>query len=528
MNIGLFASNVVGSKIAKFFGDNNKPLACLVLDSKDPSGLNAKIVADSGLKPPAPVFFSDSLNDPQTLEALRALGLDLVLLAWWPYIVRKELIDIPRLGCLNFHPSLLPYNRGKNYNFWAIVEQVPFGVTLHWTSEEVDCGDIAFQSPIETTWEDTGATLYRKAQDEIVRLFQEKWPEIKLGHIPRIPQDLNRGSFRLGRELDEASKIELDATYAARSLLNLLRARTFAPHPAARFVEGAETFEVRVEIRKVGSEGYEKESGDSKPIRQLSKDDERVKAKKQIKEYWEERFEQEKHEYITQLGESASLRQASRNWIREVSQLKYSYHFTWLGRPIIQFPQDIVAVQEIIWRVRPDLIIETGIAHGGSLVFHASMLELAGGDGQVLGIDVDIRAHNRVEIEKHSVANRIILIEGSSTDDAVAQQVRELALSKQRVMLLLDSNHTHEHVLRELRLYSPLVTAGSYAVVFDTIIEDMPDGFSRDRAWGKGNNPRTAVREFLKTNDRFVIDKEIQDKLLITVAPDGYLKCVKD
>jgi cephalosporin hydroxylase len=239
-------------------------------------------------------------------------------------------------------------------------------------------------------------------------------------------------------------------------------------------------------------------------------------------------FQATNRQLIERQGADEQLQQLTRDWFDASSKHEYSYHFTWLGRPIIQFPQDIVAVQEIIWMVRPDLIIETGIAHGGSLIFHASMLELVGGDRGVVGIDVDIRAHNRIEIEKHPMAKRITLIEGSSTDDRVAQQIREIASTKQRVMLLLDSNHTHEHVLRELQLYSNLVTKGSYAVVFDTIIEDMPKEFSANRTWGKGNNPKTAVWEFLKTNDRFVIDKTIEHRLLITVAPDGYLKCVKD
>lgn len=215
-------------------------------------------------------------------------------------------------------------------------------------------------------------------------------------------------------------------------------------------------------------------------------------------------------------------------WIADVSIYKYSYNFTWLDRPIIQFPQDIIAIQEIIWQIKPDLIIETGIAHGGSLVFSASILELLGGNGQVLGIDIDIREHNRVEIERHPMYKRITMIQGSSIDDSIAQQVYDFARDKKRVLVVLDSNHTHDHVLRELQLYSPLVTKGSYLVVFDTAIEDMPEDFFPDRSWGKGNNPKTAVWEFLKTNDRFEIDKEIQNKLLITVAPDGYLKCIKD
>jgi cephalosporin hydroxylase len=218
----------------------------------------------------------------------------------------------------------------------------------------------------------------------------------------------------------------------------------------------------------------------------------------------------------------------SRIWLRETARHKYTYNFTWLGRPFIQLPQDMVAVQELIWRVQPDLIIETGIAHGGSLIFSASILELLGGNGQVLGVDIDIRSHNRAEIEKHPMSKRIQMIQGSSVDKAVARQIYRVAQNRKRIMVMLDSNHTHEHVLKELQLYSKLVTKGSYLVVFDTAIEDLPDDLIEDRPWRKGNNPKTAVREFLKTNKRFVIDKNIESKLLITVAPDGYLKCIKD
>jgi cephalosporin hydroxylase len=199
-----------------------------------------------------------------------------------------------------------------------------------------------------------------------------------------------------------------------------------------------------------------------------------------------------------------------------------------MGRPIIQFPQDIVSMQEIIWQVKPQLIIETGIAHGGSLIFYASMLELLGNDGFVLGIDIDIRQHNRLAIEKHPMYKRIKMIEGSSTDQAVIAKVHEMAEGKAPIIVVLDSMHTHDHVFEELNAYSPLVTKGSYLVVFDTVIEDMPADFFPDRPWGRGNNPKTAVWEFLKRNDRFEIDKDIEAKLLITVAPDGYLKCIKD
>lgn len=240
------------------------------------------------------------------------------------------------------------------------------------------------------------------------------------------------------------------------------------------------------------------------------------------------KFEQEKQALIGEMSCDTVLRQESIAWITKSSRYKYSYNFTWLGRPIIQLPQDMLAMQEIIWRVKPDLIIETGIAHGGSLIFHASMLELTGGDGLVLGIDVEIRKHNRIEIEKHPLFKRITMIEGSSIDGKVVNSVHELAKTKERVLVVLDSNHTRSHVLKELELYSLLVKRGSYIVVLDTIIEDMPGDFFPDRPWGKGNNPKTAVREFLTQNRRFQVDAEMEDKLLITMAPGGYLKCVSD
>jgi cephalosporin hydroxylase len=221
------------------------------------------------------------------------------------------------------------------------------------------------------------------------------------------------------------------------------------------------------------------------------------------------------------------LREAAANFCVETLKNKYSYNFTWLGRPVIQYPQDMILMQELIWETQPDLIIETGIAHGGSLIFYASLLKLIGA-GEVIGIDVDIRKHNRLAIEKHSMYDKIQLLEGSSIDATIIQKVRDLIKDHSRVMVILDSNHTHDHVMQELQLYSPVVTKGSYLVVFDTIIEDLPADFCPDRPWGKGNNPKTAVLEFLKTNDRFVIDRNPETKALITMAPGGYLKCVKD
>lgn len=237
-------------------------------------------------------------------------------------------------------------------------------------------------------------------------------------------------------------------------------------------------------------------------------------------------FEKRNRLYIERMAADESLHQLTREWFTTSSKHEYSYHFTWLGRPIIQFPQDIIAVQELIWKTKPELIIETGIAHGGSLILSASILELIG-HGEVLGIDIDIRQHNRLEIEQHPMSKRITMIQGSSVDESIVRQVKQFAQDKKRIMVILDSNHTHEHVLRELELYSPLVKKDGYLIVFDTIIEDMPEDFFPDRSWGKGNNPKTAVWEFLKFTDRFEIDKEMQNKLLLTVAPDGYLRCIK-
>ena len=223
---------------------------------------------------------------------------------------------------------------------------------------------------------------------------------------------------------------------------------------------------------------------------------------------------------------------AGRAFVRESTQPKYSYNFTWMGRPIIQYPQDMVAMQELIWSIQPDLIIETGIAHGGSLIFSAAMLELnasCGGapDAHVVGIDIDIRDHNRKEIEAHPMAKRISMIQGSSIAPEIIDQAKKLAEGKERVLVCLDSNHTHDHVLAELEAYADLTTVGSYCVVFDTIVEELPGEMYPDRTWGPGNSPQSAVHAFLKTRDNFVIDESIDNKLLISVAPKGYLRRVK-
>ena len=216
------------------------------------------------------------------------------------------------------------------------------------------------------------------------------------------------------------------------------------------------------------------------------------------------------------------------DWTIEAERQRQTYAFSWMGRPIIQFPADIVAIQELIWKVKPDLIIETGVAHGGSLVFYASLLELLGGNGLAVGIDVEIRPHNREALDDHPMRRHIHLIERSSTHPETIDEVLRLAQNRPRVMVMLDSSHTHAHVLRELQLYSPLVCKGSYLIVMDTIVEDFPAKSFPDRPWDKGNNPKTAVREFLLTNHRFRSDQSLEDKLLISSNPNGFLECIAD
>jgi cephalosporin hydroxylase len=237
-------------------------------------------------------------------------------------------------------------------------------------------------------------------------------------------------------------------------------------------------------------------------------------------------FEEENKKNIELMSKDSKLKKMTRSWFDLAFKHQYSYHFTWLGRPIIQFPQDMIALQEIIWDVKPDIIIETGIAHGGSLIFSASMLQLIG-RGKVIGIDIDIRKHNKDEIKKHPLYKRIKMIEGSSVEPKIIKKVFSAVKDKKKIMVFLDSNHTHEHVLKELEAYSSLVKKGSYIIVFDTMVEDMPKNSFPNRPWNKKNNPKTAVREFLKKNKRFKVNKKFEEKLLITSSPDGFLECVK-
>lgn len=252
-----------------------------------------------------------------------------------------------------------------------------------------------------------------------------------------------------------------------------------------------------------------------------------------------EEFQQGVSDSIDAMGQDIVLQRLSHTWLEAIAAHRYSHNFRWMGRPIIQVPQDIVAMQELIWDIRPDLIIETGIAHGGSLIFSASMLALldlseaieqnTSFDPQqsrrkVVGIDIDIRPHNRAAIEAHPMASRIHMIEGSSIAPDVVAAVHRLARDYHRVLVCLDSNHTHDHVLAELEAYAPLTSVGSYCVVFDTAVEDMPKAMFPDRPWGPGNNPKTAVWAYVDNHPEFEIDTMVQHKLQITVAPDGYLR----
>lgn len=238
-----------------------------------------------------------------------------------------------------------------------------------------------------------------------------------------------------------------------------------------------------------------------------------------------EQFKQERADAMALMSKDAELKQKSVDWMLHSDKYKYTYNFSWMGRPIIKYPQDIQIMQELIWDVKPDLIIETGIAHGGSIIFSSSMMELLGNGGKVIAVDIDIRKHNREEIEKHPMMKNITMLEGSSIDEGIVQQIADYAKGFKKVMVVLDSNHSHDHVLRELEMYTPLVSLNSYILLPDTFVEFFPKGYVTDRPWDVGNNPYTAMEAFLKTTTKFVKDEAITNKLLITEAlGGGYLK----
>ena len=241
-----------------------------------------------------------------------------------------------------------------------------------------------------------------------------------------------------------------------------------------------------------------------------------------------EQFASERRQAVEAMEQDAALREQSLQWMLAADKYKYTYNFSWMGRPIIKYPADMVIQQELMWQLKPDLIIETGIAHGGSIIFSASMMEMMGIEGEVVGVDIDIRSHNRELIQDHPVFDRITMYEGSSIDVEIIAKVRKHALGKSCVMIILDSLHTHDHVLAELLAYSDLVTVDSYCILPDTFIEFFPSGyFANDRPWDVGNNPHTAISEFLKDNQNFSIDKSLCAKAMISETIDGYLKKIR-
>ena len=253
------------------------------------------------------------------------------------------------------------------------------------------------------------------------------------------------------------------------------------------------------------------------------------------------KFTKECKEEINKQSQDQLFLELSQNWMNQSWKHKYTYHFNWLGRPIIQMPQDILALQEIIWNIKPDLIIETGIAHGGSLCLTASLLALLELEEmknnsisqdeiikrKVIGIDIDIRKHNREHIEKHFLSDKIEMIESSSVNKDTFNKVKSLSKDYNNILVMLDSNHTESHVLEELTLYSSLISKNSYCIVFDTIVEKMDPEFSKNRPWNKKNSPQSAINKFLKRNDNFIVDKTIDNKIILSMAPGGFLKKIK-
>jgi methionyl-tRNA formyltransferase len=244
--IVLFAHDVVGAAIADFvLREYRDDIVAVVL--AEAVGPVTEVLDRHGLAPEMRLLW-----DPATVPAeLARLRPDDLLLVWWPHILRAPLLSLPARALLNTHPSLLPHNRGKHPNFWSLVEGRPFGVTIHHVNNSVDGGDIAFQMPMQTTWEDTGGTLYHKARDAMIRLFIDSYSEIRAGSIPRQSQTLSSGSFHLGQELESACVIDLDRQYTARELLNIIRARTFPPYPGVKFTDGTAQYQVRISIERV-------------------------------------------------------------------------------------------------------------------------------------------------------------------------------------------------------------------------------------------------------------------------------------
>lgn len=242
MKLLLLADSHVGSKTFDFIWENYPDdIGFLITMDKNEIWLKAE---ERGI--------DVGLYNNETIQQIQELDFEIGLLAWWPKIIKNELISLPENGFINFHPGYLPYNRGKHYNFWAIVEEAPFGVTIHMVDEGIDTGSILAQKKIAYDWEDTGETLYLKAQGEMFDLFYKTYPDIRESKLKPIVQDLDSGSFHHSSEISSASRIDLDKKYTARQLLNLMRARTFAGYPGCYFDDkDGNTYELRIKITKV-------------------------------------------------------------------------------------------------------------------------------------------------------------------------------------------------------------------------------------------------------------------------------------
>lgn len=260
--IGVFADRKVGKEtIAYLLNYYSEQLSIVCLTDKKSTILPYLYQNNY---PQEQIYFWDDLQNEETQEKIKSLHLQYIVLAWWPYIIKKEILQLPEIGMLNFHPSLLPYNKGKNYNFWNLVEEVPFGVTIHFVDEGIDSGDIIFQKKIPVSWEDTGKSLYEKAQTEMIQLFKENYDKLADKRYALKKQNSREGSFHLGKEMEEKSVLDLNASLTVREVLNLLRARSFKPYPGCRFYDKGKIYEVHIQIKEIIEEsGASEESNRS-------------------------------------------------------------------------------------------------------------------------------------------------------------------------------------------------------------------------------------------------------------------------
>lgn len=236
---------------------------------------------------------------------------------------------------------------------------------------------------------------------------------------------------------------------------------------------------------------------------------------------WDLDFQEWRKKLLASQSKDIQFKDSSSNWMQLAVDNKYSYQFDWLGVPIIQMPEDLILFQDIVYKTQPDLIIETGVARGGSVVFWASIQKLCGITGKVLGVDIEIRQHAKNAIFDSNFKDEIHLIEGSSVEDQVVNQVKNYVSQHKKIMVVLDSNHTHEHVLSELEIYSKFVTKDCFMLVLDTVIDDL--NIDPDRSWGPGSSPKSAVKEFMsKNSEEFIHEQSYENRALLSVAPYGY------